>query len=58
MNGSTIEDKSASWQQALNIDLNCIQFVHCHQVRTYNYFTLLSTTLNNIIYITVVDIDI
>ena len=32
MNGSTIEDKSASWQQALNIDLNCIQFIHCHQV--------------------------
>ena len=31
MNGSTIEDKSASWQQALNVDLNCIQFIHCHQ---------------------------
>ena len=31
MNGSTIEDKSASWQQALNIDLTTVQFIHCHQ---------------------------
>ena len=31
MNGMTIEDKSASWQQAVNIDLSNIQFIHCHQ---------------------------
>ncbi len=32
MNGATIEDKSASWQQALVVDLDSIVFLHCHQV--------------------------
>ena len=30
MNGSTIEDKSASWPPALNVDLSCSQVIHCH----------------------------
>ena len=34
MNGSTVEDKSASWAQAINIDLSTIQFIHCHQGST------------------------
>ena len=34
MNGSTVEDKSASWAQAINIDLSTIQFIHCHQGAT------------------------
>ena len=33
MNGSTIEDKSASWQQAVGVDMNSILFMHCHQVK-------------------------
>lgn len=31
MNGPTIEDKNASWQQALYIELDSILFLHCHQ---------------------------
>ena len=33
MNGHTTQEKSASWQQALYIDLKTILFLHCHQVR-------------------------
>ena len=32
MNGHTTQEKSASWQQALYIDLKTILFLHCHQV--------------------------
>lgn len=32
MNGNTTQEKSASWQQALYIDLKTILFLHCHQV--------------------------
>lgn len=32
MNGHTTEEKSASWQNAIYIDLNSILFIHCHQV--------------------------
>lgn len=32
MNGATIEDKSASWQQAIHVDMASILFIHCHQV--------------------------
>jgi hypothetical protein len=32
MNGSTIEDKSVSWQYALYLEFRTIQFIHCHQV--------------------------
>lgn len=32
MNGHTTEEKSASWQNAIYIDLNTILFIHCHQV--------------------------
>lgn len=32
MNGNTTEEKSASWQKALSIDLSTILFLHCHQV--------------------------
>lgn len=31
MNGGTVEDKSASWQQAVAIDMKDIIFMHCHQ---------------------------
>ena len=34
MNGNTTQEKSASWQQALYIDLKTILFLHCHQVST------------------------
>lgn len=38
MNGGTVEDKSASWQQAVAIDMKDIIFMHCHQVCTvYSY---------------------
>ena len=33
MNGNTTEEKSASWQNAISIDLKTILFLHCHQVR-------------------------
>ena len=33
MNGNTIEDKSVSWQYALNLELRFVQFIHCHQVK-------------------------
>ena len=33
MNGSTIEDKSLSWQQAVSVDIASILFMHCHQVK-------------------------
>ena len=32
MNGGTVEDKSASWQHAVAIDMKDIIFMHCHQV--------------------------
>lgn len=32
MNGNTTEEKSASWQKALYIELRTILFLHCHQV--------------------------
>ena len=32
MNGHTAEEKSASWQRALSIDIRTILFLHCHQV--------------------------
>ena len=35
MNGNTTEEKSASWQNAISIDLKTILFLHCHQVRAY-----------------------
>ena len=31
MNGCTIEDKSASWQQAISVEMNSILFMHCHR---------------------------
>ncbi len=31
MNGSTVGDKSASWQQAIAVDMRSITFMHCHQ---------------------------
>jgi hypothetical protein len=31
MNGCTVEDKSASWQQAVSVDMKNIIFMHCHQ---------------------------
>ena len=34
MNGNTTEEKSASWQSAISIDLKTILFLHCHQVST------------------------
>ena len=36
MNGHTTQEKSASWQQALYIDLKTILFIHCHQVNKTN----------------------
>ncbi len=30
MNGHTIVDKSASWQQAVSVDIASILFMHCH----------------------------
>ena len=35
---TSIEDKNASWQQAVNIDINTILFLHCHQVRKRRQF--------------------
>ena len=32
MNGGTVEDKSASWQHAVAVDMKDIIFMHCHQV--------------------------
>ena len=29
---TSIQDKNASWQQAVNIEMNSILFIHCHQV--------------------------
>ena len=37
MNGHTTEEKSASWQKAISIDLKTILFLHCHQVREKMY---------------------
>ena len=34
MNGGTVEDKSASWQHAVAVDMKDIIFMHCHQVGT------------------------
>ncbi|TRY80317.1 hypothetical protein TCAL_11740 [Tigriopus californicus] len=31
MNGSTLHDKNASWQQAVSADIGSILFMHCHQ---------------------------
>ena len=33
MNGGTVEDKSASWQHAVAVDMKDIIFMHCHQVQ-------------------------
>ena len=35
MNGGTVEDKSASWQHAVAVDMKDIIFMHCHQVPYY-----------------------
>ena len=43
MNGSTVEDKSASWQHAVAVNMEDIIFMHCHQVHTY---TLTSDNLH------------
>eukprot|EP00095_Tigriopus_kingsejongensis_P009031 snap_masked-scaffold458_size165745-processed-gene-0.3 protein:Tk09031 transcript:snap_masked-scaffold458_size165745-processed-gene-0.3-mRNA-1 annotation:"small g protein signaling modulator 1-like" len=31
MNGSTLQDKNASWQNAVSMDIGSILFMHCHQ---------------------------
>ena len=41
MNGNTIEDKSVSWQYALNLELRSVQFIHCHQVKKVIQFDLI-----------------
>ena len=41
MNGHTTQEKSASWQQALYIDLKTILFIHCHQVNTIKHYLIL-----------------
>ena len=52
MNGHTTQEKSASWQQALYIDLKTILFIHCHQVNTIkHYLTLLKNYLKCLILI-------
>ena len=45
MNGNTIEDKSVSWQYALNLELRFVQFIHCHQVKKviqYDFITVIA----------------
>ena len=44
MNGSTIEDKSVSWQYALNLEIRAIQFIHCHQVCQHSFVFRASIT--------------